>query len=78
MALKNCNRTRMANPNPHVENIVAFQFQPEGEESLSKKPVQVRVPQSDYDKLMRLPKEQRLVLLRKWIRTGLEKIEPSV
>ncbi len=63
----------MANPNPKLENLV--HFRPIGDEPLSKKQIQVRVPQSDYDKLMNLPPEQRLMLLRQWIRTGIENWE---
>ena len=63
----------MANPKPKTEYLIPF---PQvGEEPLSKKPVYIRIPQSDYDRLMRLPREKRLSLLRQSIKSGLDQLE---
>ena len=63
----------MANPNPKTEQLIPF---PQvGEEPLSKKPISFRLPQSDYDRLMRLPREQRLKLLRQSIKSNLDQLE---
>ena len=63
----------MANPNPKTEQLIPF---PQvGEEPLSKKPISFRIPQSDYDRLMRLPREQRLKLLRQSIKSNLDQLE---
>ncbi len=50
-------------------------FQPKGEQSLSKKAVQVRINQEDYDKLYSLPPDIRLDYVRLWIKKGLQELE---
>ncbi len=63
----------MANPNPKTEHLTPFQKV--GKEALSKKPLQVRIPQSDYDTLMDIPSQKRLALIRQWIKSGLENLQ---
>ncbi len=62
------------NPNPKIDQIVEYQFKRVGDEPLSKKPLQFRIPQSQYEKLMKLSSSERLNLLRKWVSEGLESL----
>jgi len=57
----------------NTENLTPFK--PEGEKALSKKPLQLRVEQDIYDTVMSLPKQQRLQLLRNWIKKGVENLD---
>lgn len=50
-------------------------FKPEGEKALSKKPLQLRLEQDIYDTVMSLPKQERLKLLRQWIKNGVEGLD---
>lgn len=59
----------------NTENLTPFK--PEGEKSLSKKPIQLRVEQDIYDTVMSLPKQERLKLLRQWIKNGVESLDKN-
>lgn len=56
----------------NIENLTPFK--PSGEKALSKKPLQLRVEQDIYDRVMSLPKQERLKLLRQWIKNGVESL----
>ncbi len=47
------------NPNPKIEQILPYRFPQAGEEPLSKKPFQIRLPKSDYEKLMTIEPSER-------------------
>ncbi len=63
----------MGEKNSKLQNLKPFK--PIGEKPLSKSQLQIRVDQDVYDKVMSLPKQKRLSLLRKWIKAGVEKLE---
>ncbi len=50
-------------------------FKPVGDKPLSKSQLQIRVEQDVYDKVMSLPRQKRLTLLREWIKNGVENLE---
>jgi|GEM_PF-3406532 len=61
----------MANPNPNTSGLKKIpKIAPEGS---AQKPVQVRVPASQYDAWMSLPAKERNDYLRKAISEKLEK-----
>jgi hypothetical protein len=62
----------MANKNPKLENLKSFQ--PQGEKALSKT-IGIRLEQEVYDQLMSLPKDERLGLMRQWIRDGVQNLD---
>lgn len=62
----------MANKNPRLENLKPFKAK--GEKPLSKT-IGIRIDQEDYDRLMNLPKDKRLDLLRQWIKEGVSELE---
>ena len=62
----------MANKNPRLENLQSFK--PKGDKPLSKT-IGIRVEQEVYDQLMSLPKEQRLGLMRQWIKDGVKQLD---
>jgi hypothetical protein len=57
----------------NTENLTPFK--PEGTKALSKKPLQLRLEQEIYDTVMSLPKQERLKLLRQWIKNGVEGLD---
>ncbi len=61
----------MANKNPKLENLQSFK--PQGEKALSKT-IGIRLEQEVYDQLMSLPREQRLGLIRQWIKDGVQNL----
>ena len=63
----------MAEKNSRLQNLKPFK--PIGDKPLSKSQIQIRVDQDVYDKVMSLPKQKRLTLLRKWIKDGVESLE---
>ncbi len=63
----------MANKNPRLENLKPFK--PKGDKPLSKKPLNIRIDQEDYDLLMSLPRDIRLNLVRQAIKEGLEELQ---
>jgi hypothetical protein len=62
----------MANKNPKLENLKSFK--PQGEKALSKT-IGIRLEQEVYDQLMSLPKDERLGLMRQWIRDGVQNLD---
>ena len=62
----------MANKNPRLENLKSFK--PQGEKALSKT-IGIRVEQEVYERLMSLPRERRLGLMRQWIKDGVQKLD---
>ena len=62
----------MANKHPRLKNLKSFK--PVGEKALSKT-VGIRLEQEIYDRLMSLPRERRLGLMRKWIKDGVQKLD---
>jgi hypothetical protein len=62
----------MANKNPNLENLKSFK--PQGEKALSKT-IGIRLEQEVYDQLMSLPKDERLGLMRQWIRDGVQNLD---
>jgi hypothetical protein len=65
----------MANKNPRLENLKSFK--PDGEKALSKT-IGIRLEQEVYDQLMSLPRDQRLGLVRQWIKDGVQKLDKRV
>lgn len=63
----------MAEKNSKLKNLKPFK--PIGDKPLSKSQLQIRVDQDVYDKVMSLPKQKRLNLLREWIKAGVEKLD---
>ena len=62
----------MANPNPKTEHLNRFPRMPGAHESCARKPVQVKIPQSQYEKWMTLPVDVRNQVLRDAIEKTLE------
>ena len=62
----------MANKNPRLENLKSFK--PIGDKALSKT-IGIRVEQEIYDRLMSLPRDRRLLLMRKWIKDGVQELD---
>jgi hypothetical protein len=62
----------MANKNPNLENLKSFK--PKNEKALSKT-IGIRLEQEVYDQLMSLPKDERLGLIRQWIRDGVQNLD---
>ena len=65
----------MANPNPKTDHLNRFPRQISSEEPCAKKPVQVRIAQSQYEKWMTLPMEIRNKVLREAIAKALQEEE---
>lgn len=63
----------MTEKDSRLKNLTPFK--PIGDKPLSKSQIQIRVDQEVYDKVMSLPKQQRLTLLRQWIKDGVESLE---
>lgn len=63
----------MSEKNSRLKNLKPFK--PIGDKPLSKTQIQIRVEQEVYDKVMSLPKQKRLTLLRQWIKEGVESLE---
>ena len=65
MANPNPKKKHMANPNPKTEHLSKFpKIAPEGS---AVKPVQVRIPKSQYDAWMKIPSQERNQYLREAI-----------
>jgi hypothetical protein len=57
----------MANPNPKIDRLNRFPKLAGAKESCARKPVQVKIPQSQYEKWMTLPVDLRNQVLREAI-----------
>ena len=69
----------MANPNPKTDHLNRFPMRAGATEACARKPVQVKIPQSQYDKWMSLPVDLRNQVLRDAIEATLkEKYSLSV
>ena len=66
----------MANPNPRTEHLNPFPRMPGASESCARKPVQVKIPQSQYEQWMTLPVDTRNKALRDAIQKTLEDHSP--
>ncbi|MGL5832780.1 MAG: hypothetical protein ACRC1Z_06035 [Waterburya sp.] len=66
----------MANPNPKTEHLNRFPRMPGADEPCARKPVQVKIPQSQYEQWMTLPVDLRNQVLREAIQKTLEKQSP--
>jgi hypothetical protein len=62
----------MANPNPKIDRLNRFPKLAGAKESCARKPVQVKIPQSQYEKWMSLPVDLRNQVLREAIAKALE------
>ena len=62
----------MANPNPKTKHLKPFPRTPGANESCARKPVQVKIPQSQYEQWMTLPVDIRNQALRDAIQKTLE------
>ena len=62
----------MANPNPKTDHLNRFPKLAGAKESCARKPVQVKIPQSQYEKWMSLPVDLRNQVLREAIAKALE------
>ena len=62
----------MANPNPKTDHLNRFPKLDGANESCARKPVQVKIPQSQYEKWMSLPVDLRNQVLREAIAKALE------
>ncbi len=62
----------MANPNPKTEHLNPFPRMAGANESCARKPVQVKIPQSQYEQWMTLPVDIRNQALRDAIQKTLE------
>ena len=62
----------MANPNPKTEHLNRFPRMAGASESCARKPVQVKIPQSQYEQWMTLPVDIRNQALREAIQKTLE------
>lgn len=65
----------MPRPGGNPDFGTKYSFVVKGDEPLSKKPLNIRIPQSDYDELMKLPSEVRLKLVRGAIARALRERE---
>ena len=62
----------MANPNPKTSHLNRFPLRPGAKEPCARKPVQVKIPQSQYEQWMNLPVDVRNQVLRDAITKTLE------
>lgn len=62
----------MANPNPKTNHLNRFPKRTGATEACARKPVQVKIPQSQYEKWMSLPVDLRNKVLRDAIETTLK------
>ena len=62
----------MANPNPKTDHLNRFPKRAGATEACGRKPVQVKIPQSQYEKWMSLPVDLRNQVLRDAIETTLK------
>ena len=65
----------MANPNPKTDHLNRFPKLAGANEACARKPVQVKIPQSQYEKWMSLPVDLRNRVLREAIAKALEELE---
>ena len=54
----------MARPGGNPDFGTKYSFVTKGKEPLSKKSLNIRLPQNDYDELMEIPRDERLSLVR--------------
>ena len=66
----------MANPNPKTAHLNPFPRLSGANEPCARKPVQVKIPQSQYEKWMTLPVDLRNQVLRDAIKKTLEEKSP--
>ena len=66
----------MANPNPKTDHLTSFPRPNGAKEPCARKPVQVKIPQSQYEKWMTLPADLRNQVLRDAIKKALEEKSP--
>ena len=66
----------MANPNPKTDHLNRFPKRAGATEACARNPVQVRIPQSQYDKWMSLPVDLRNQVLRDAIEKTLKEKYP--
>jgi hypothetical protein len=66
----------MANPNPKTEHLNRFPRMAGADEPCARKPVQVKIPQSQYEQWMSLPVDLRNQVLREAIQKTLENQSP--
>lgn len=62
----------MANPNPKTDHLNPFPKLAGAREACARKPVQVKIPQSKYEKWMSLPVDLRNKVLRDAIEKALQ------
>ena len=62
----------MANPNPKTDHLNRFPKRAGATEALARTPVQVKIPQSQYERWMSLPVDLRNQVLRDAIKKTLE------
>ncbi|MEO0011818.1 MAG: hypothetical protein RLZZ535_207 [Cyanobacteriota bacterium] len=62
----------MANPNPKTDHLNRFPKRDGATEACARRPVQVKIPQSQYDKWMNLPVDLRNQILRDVIEKTLQ------
>jgi D-aminopeptidase len=68
----------MGNPNPKINHLISFPRLPDAEEACSIKPVQVKIPKSQYSEWMTLPAPIRNQVLREAIAEALQNKESLV
>lgn len=68
----------MANPNPKTDHLNRFPKRAGATEACARNPVQVRIPQSQYDKWMSLPVDLRNQVLRDAIEETLQQKYPLI
>ncbi len=61
----------MARPGGNPDFGRKYSFVTNGDEPLSRKQLQIRLPQRNYDELMKLPRHERLELVRSAIARAL-------
>ena len=66
----------MANPNPKTDHLNRIPRLKGATEPCARKPVQVKIPQSQYEKWMTLPVDLRNQVLRDAIKKALEEQSP--
>ena len=65
----------MANPNPKTSHLNRFPKLPGAKEPCARKPVQVKIPESQYEQWMNLPVDLRNQVLREAIAKALQEKE---
>ena len=60
----------MPNPHPKTDHLSHYQMTPEGDEPLSRRQLQVKLPESLREALDQIPSKKRNQLVRQWIAEG--------